>query len=379
MPLYTPGRRRAIVLLLLTSILLVTVDLRGNAAFDAARDGFGTVSEPFEAAAEVVARPARNAWRGITGYEGVAEENQRLREEVAAARADQVVSRAFINEYNDLLELNDLESVRSYPAVIATVIGNSPSNFDQVIEIDQGSNSGIDEGMAVTNAIGLVGKVTKVYADRALVMLVTDSQYAVAVKVAPGDATLPTTTTTTDPTASFSTPVPADGSLPPDSTPATTPSATTPPATTTTTTTTTTTAPGSVPPGSSTTTSSTTTTTTIDPDTPRDTGEFSGRGSGQLPQVALLQDNPTFGRLQRGDVILTAGGLESLAPPDIPIGVVRNVVSRSTSDGPLLEIETFANLDELRFVQIVIYKPESEVEPDEVPRRDPGPTPTTAG
>ena len=34
MPLYTPGRRRAIVLLLLTSVLLLTLDLRGNAVFD---------------------------------------------------------------------------------------------------------------------------------------------------------------------------------------------------------------------------------------------------------------------------------------------------------------------------------------------------------
>ena len=37
MPLYTPGRRRAIVLLLLTSVLLLTLDLRGNAVFDTAR------------------------------------------------------------------------------------------------------------------------------------------------------------------------------------------------------------------------------------------------------------------------------------------------------------------------------------------------------
>ena len=35
MPLYSPGRRRAIILLLLTSALLLTLDLRGNAIFDA--------------------------------------------------------------------------------------------------------------------------------------------------------------------------------------------------------------------------------------------------------------------------------------------------------------------------------------------------------
>ena len=59
MPLYTPGRRRAIVLLLLTSVLLLTLDLRGNAVIDAVRTGYNKVLEPFESAADVVTRPIR--------------------------------------------------------------------------------------------------------------------------------------------------------------------------------------------------------------------------------------------------------------------------------------------------------------------------------
>ena len=39
MALYTPGRRRAILLLLLSSLLILTIDLRGNAIFDAIRTG----------------------------------------------------------------------------------------------------------------------------------------------------------------------------------------------------------------------------------------------------------------------------------------------------------------------------------------------------
>ncbi len=68
-----------------------------------------------------------------------------------------------------------------------------------------------------------------------------------------------------------------------------------------------------------------------------------------------------FGRIVEGDIVLTAGGTESLAPPDIPVGIVRNVVSRSSAEGPLLEIETLADLDRLHFVTIVLYKPEAEV------------------
>jgi hypothetical protein len=40
-----------------------------------------------------------------------------------------------------------------------------------------------------------------------------------------------------------------------------------------------------------------------------------------------------------------------------------NVVNRSTAEGPLLEVEPLANLDELNFVRVVLYEPASEVEP----------------
>ncbi len=333
MPLYTPGRRRAIILLLLTSALLLTLDLRGNAVFDAARSGFTTIVEPFEAAADVVTRPVRNAWRGITDYEDVLEENEQLRDQIDAQRGDQVAAQAAIQDYQELLRHNNIPFLGDYPRVVATVVGVSPSNLDQVIEINKGSNDNIDVGMAVVVDGGLVGKVTApVLPNRANVMLIRDTRYATSVKIVPG-APPETTTTTAAPTSS------------------TTPAAPPPEA-----------PPSSPPPAESTTTSSTTT-TTIDPTNNRDTGQLRGRGPNQLPQVDLLDDSPVFGRIVEGDIVLTAGGTESLAPPDIPVGFVRNVVNRSSAEGPLLEIETLADLDRLHFVTIVLYKPESEVTP----------------
>src|SRR6478735_5029820 len=143
MPLYTPGRRRAIVLLLLTSVLLLTLDLRGNAVFDTARSGFSKLLDPFETAADVVTRPVRNAWRGITDYDEVQEENERLRDQLDAQRGDQVAAQAAIQDYQELLALNDLQSLGDYPTIVAMVVGESPSNLDQVIEINKGSRDGI--------------------------------------------------------------------------------------------------------------------------------------------------------------------------------------------------------------------------------------------
>ena len=91
----------------------------------------------------------------------------------------------------------------------------------------------------------------------------------------------------------------------------------------------------------------------------RDTGLFVGRGPSSLPQVDLLSDAPMLGGMTRGDLVFTAGG-DSLAPPDIPIGTVRNVIQRSSAQGTLLEIELSADLDRLYFVDIIAYFPSSE-------------------
>src|SRR4051794_18170899 len=134
MPLYTPGRRRAILLLLLTSVLLLTLDLRGNVVFDAARSGFNRFMEPLQSAADVATRPVRHAWHGIVDYQDVKDENERLQEELDAQRGDQIAAQAAIQDYQALLATNDLPSLGNYPTVTAMVVGESPSNLDQVVE-----------------------------------------------------------------------------------------------------------------------------------------------------------------------------------------------------------------------------------------------------
>ncbi len=359
MPLYTPGRRRAIVLLLLTSVLLLTLDLRGNAVFDAVRTGFNRFMDPLESAADVATTPIRDVWHGITDYERVADENERLRDQLDAQRGDQIAAQAAIQDLQELLSERDLPALGDYPVVTAMVVGRSPTNLDQVVEINKGSRDGLQVGMAVTTSAGLVGKITTpLLADRAYVMLATDPRYATTVKVVPG--TPPETTTTAPPAPASSPPgapaesappaaaasTPVETSVPPlEVPPLEVAPPTTPPST-----------PPTTPPGST-----STTTTTIDVAKFRDTGQLTGKGSDELPQVSLLADTPQFGRIVEGDLVFTAGGSDSLAPPDIPIGTVRNVIAGSSAEGPVLEVELSADVNRLHFVTIIIYQSPSEV------------------
>jgi cell shape-determining protein MreC len=93
----------------------------------------------------------------------------------------------------------------------------------------------------------------------------------------------------------------------------------------------------------------------------RETGGFEGQGEGELPAIVYLDNTPAIGRFEVGDLVFTSGSQDSLAPANIPIGRVANVIERSTSEGPMLQVQPYADLDSLYFVRVVLYKPGAEV------------------
>lgn len=354
MAIYSAGRRRTIIILLLTSILLITLDLRGNAIFNAARTGFSYAIRPFEIAGEVITTPVARVWSGITEVDDLQAENERLQRLVDEQRSMQISGLNAMIENRDLRALLNLESLASYDRITGEIIGSSPSNFDQRVEINRGSLKGIKVGMPVVNEAGLVGKITQVNPETSIVMLVTDPLYHVPVKVV----------AEVFPTPSTEPPVTAPSGLPIDDVTTTT----------STTTTTTTTVPddeesadAAPTPGTTTTTTttsstSTTTTTVVEPiEETRETGDLNGQGSEDLPRVRFIADSPQFGRVEVGDQVLTSGGSLSLAPPGIPVGTVANVIENPGTAGLELEIELNVDLGRLSFLSVILYQPPTEL------------------
>ena len=404
MAIYSVGRKRVILALLLTTVLLLTLDLRGNPVIDAGRDGFTQVMRPVETATGVITNPIERIWHGITRYDDLERENIALQEQVDRLKGTQAAAEAAVIEGQELQALYSLPSLSGIDTEVARVVGYAANNLDQVIEINKGSSSGIEVGMAVVNQAGLVGKVTQVTRSSARVMLVTDGRYSVAVKVTSalgGDDAIPTntspsgltpseieaagtTTTTTTTVPSLPGPVVPgltlpDGSPVPDTTlPGAAVGADGEPildpltgrpltaeqiaglddlaaqqaATAT--------EPATGPASGSTTT--TTTTTTIPEVIEKEYGALEGRGRLRLPQIKFVQDSPSLSELVAGDLVETAGGSESLAPTGIPVGRVVNRADRPGSGGPLLDVELHADLARLNFVRVVLYKPLSEVD-----------------
>jgi rod shape-determining protein MreC len=342
MALYTMGRRRVIVLLILTSILLITLDQRGNAAIDRARSGFSLMLEPFDAAARTISRPVINAWHGVVNYDDLQRENEALRAQVDNQRGAEILYRAGLLDYQDLLRLSQLLGTSSYPSTTVQVIGASPSNFQYSVQINKGSNDGLAPGMPVVNGGGLVGTVDQVFPNQSIVLLVTHPDFAIYAKVltqsAPSRAAprpkrtteVATTTSSTTPEEVVETTIPANPTVDPLA-PVAEPTTTRPPV---------------AQPG--------TETTTVE--VIRETGTLQGQGADKPLILRFIDDSPTAGRVAVGSTVQTAGGTEDIAPPGIPIGVISAVHTQSGSSALVVEVEPAAgDLSKLNFLRVLLY------------------------
>jgi rod shape-determining protein MreC len=370
MAIYSMGRRRVIVLLILTSILLITLDTRGNAIIDRARSTLSMVLEPFDSAARTIARPVQHAWNGVVNYDELRRENEDLRAEIATQRGAEIEARAAILEYQELLTLNRLLGTGAYPTVTAQVQGERASNFQYTVEINRGSAHGIEVGMPVVNGAGLVGKISRVFPNSAIVLLIIDPEFNIGAKVlTPAES--PTTTspprrptesdtastTTTVPEPTEPTDAPAIGPLDPfdPSVSTTLPPATTVPI------------PGSNEAASAGTTTTTTvappgvaTTTTTPADIIRETGTITGQGADQPLLLRFVDDSTTQGRVKVGSPVQTAGGIRSIAPAGIPIGEVGEIRQQTGTRALKVEVKLAAgDLTKLNFVQVLRYSPSS--------------------
>lgn len=178
------GRSRfTLLLLVLTSITIITLDFRAEGGvFSALRSGALQVLGPVGDAAGAVASPVGDVFGAIVNYSDLEAENDRLRDQLAEARGAALRSADLQRELEELGDLLELDFATDIPAVAARVVSVGDSNFADTVELDRGSDHGVAEGMPVISGSGLVGRVTRVAPNRSVVLLVTDSTFNVGVR-----------------------------------------------------------------------------------------------------------------------------------------------------------------------------------------------------
>jgi rod shape-determining protein MreC len=177
------GSRTRFAVLVLASVTLLTIGLRNAPVVRQVREAASAVVRPVEGAVDAVTRPVRNAWHGVTDYDDLERENERLRAQVDAAEAEGVRTSDAERQLADLSASLDLPWAGNVQTVTARVVSGPRSNFSHAVEIDKGTDDGVAVGMPVVTGAGLVGRVSQATGGTSTVELLTDPDFRVGVRL----------------------------------------------------------------------------------------------------------------------------------------------------------------------------------------------------
>lgn len=177
--------RLLLISLIVTSLLLITLDLRGVQIISGLKSGAQTAISPFQSVASSIFRPVGNFFSDVTHLGRTRGEIDKLKASNDALRQELINRKNADAELSQLKSVLDLAGTAKYKVVNAKVISlGSAASFTQTISIDAGTNNGIRNDMTVITGLGLVGVVKSAYPNSALVELVTDPGFRVGARVA---------------------------------------------------------------------------------------------------------------------------------------------------------------------------------------------------
>lgn len=174
------SRTRFVVFaLLILAITLITLDYRsgGNSPLrGVGADVFG----PIEKGTGFVTHPVASAFDAVTGDDSgkitaLQQQNDELRAQLAQAQTAE-------QQIPQLKSLDQLASRDGYHVVAASVVGAGGS-YSDTVTLDAGSRDGLAVNDTVLNGAGLLGTVTAVGSESSTVLLATDADSVVGVRL----------------------------------------------------------------------------------------------------------------------------------------------------------------------------------------------------
>lgn len=181
-------RRAVVVVLVLVALTLITIAFRSptSGALHGIQGAGATAVRPFQIAATRVAQPFRDAYDYFDGLANARADNKRLKKENALFRKELLQRNANAARYPALAKLMHLEGLPNFPTdynVINTEVDGFPGGpYTHTLEISAGSSSGVRMDSPVVSGDGLVGIVSNVFANSAVVSLISDPNRYVAAR-----------------------------------------------------------------------------------------------------------------------------------------------------------------------------------------------------
>ncbi|HEY5012005.1 MAG TPA: rod shape-determining protein MreC [Acidimicrobiia bacterium] len=180
------GRRRyVLVLLVMTSVTLITLDQRqGDSGPVGALGRFAhRVVAPVSDLGSSVLGPVSDWFDGVVHAGSLKHDNARLKRDLSAARIDALKGEQARRQNQILMKLDGQAFLDDIPSVVSRVVAQSPGNFERTVVLDHGTESGIKAGMPVVAGDGLVGRVVQAWSGGCNVLLLDDPQFGVGVRM----------------------------------------------------------------------------------------------------------------------------------------------------------------------------------------------------
>ena len=177
--------RLLLIVLIVTSLFLITLDLRGVQVIEGIRTGTQTALTPVQKAGSWVVSPFRTFLSDVTHLGRTRNQIEKLKADNDALRQallNRKVADAELEQFKSIL---DLAGRGEFKVVGAKVISQgSSTSFTQTLTIDAGTKSGVRANMTVISGFGLVGVVKIAYANSAVVQLASDPAFRVGARIA---------------------------------------------------------------------------------------------------------------------------------------------------------------------------------------------------
>lgn len=176
-------RTLTVVILIVISLTIISIDLnsRTHSVTSGIKSVANSVFSPIRDGVADLIDPIGNFFSGAVHYGSVQNENQKLSALIGQLEQDKA-ERGYQNtQLREVMALQGLTYLQNLPTVTAQTQDTYTSNFTQTITIDKGRSDGVDVGMPVVGAGGLVGQVIQAFHHTSTVQLITDGQSKVGV------------------------------------------------------------------------------------------------------------------------------------------------------------------------------------------------------
>lgn len=173
-----------LIALLVTALIIVTLDLRGSVPGQTFRGITNTILSPIQSVLRFFYDPVRNFLSEASNLGRSADKISELEEKNAALEEQLSRLKVAGRELDQLKDVLDLAGAGRYQSLPARVIAaGSAAGFSRTIQLDVGKRDGIEPDMTVISGSGLAGRVISVSESTSIALLLDDETFKAGIRM----------------------------------------------------------------------------------------------------------------------------------------------------------------------------------------------------